>query len=240
MAEVLTAKGESELAGRLRTHRRLADLEVTWCGDDERPVGLLVVSPTAREGWPPATSVSETLVTVDDHGDAVHNRMAHILDVLDADDLGVERDQLLTAARWHDEGKRHPRFQRRMGAEPGGPELAKPAPGHKADGGDGWRHEPYGAGAAFLRTGRDPVAAVIGAPHHGHGRPFFDRDAEAMLDGWPDCDPDLADAVRWLFGPSGRYQLERARLQQTLGVHRLAYLEALLRCADMQISREGR
>jgi hypothetical protein len=78
------------------------------------------------------------------------------------------------------------------------------------------------------------------AAHHGHGLPLFDRGPDAVQSGWDDCEPEVVDALRELFGEYGRYELERARLGRQLGVHRLAYLEALLRCADMQISREGR
>jgi hypothetical protein len=81
---------------------------------------------------------------------------------------------------------------------------------------------------------------VLVAAHHGHGLPLFNRDADEVLNGWTECDPDVVAALKELYGPSGRYELERARLQRTLGVHRLAHLEALLRCADMQVSREGR
>jgi len=252
LAALVRDAGHRELATRLRDSR-LKDLAVTWCADEARPAearpgeegprGLLVVVATEREGRLPATAQSDEPVTVDDHGQAVEARMAEILSGLDADGpqaLGVEHAQLLAAARWHDEGKRHPRFQQRMGAAPDGPPLAKPAPGYRADQGDGWRHEQVSPGFVWVYTSGDPVPVVIGAAHHGHGLPLFDRDADALLGDWDGGDPAVAEAVRLLFGPSGRYELERTRLQRSLGVHRLAYLEALLRCADMQVSREGR
>jgi CRISPR-associated endonuclease/helicase Cas3 len=142
------------------------------------------------------------------------------------------------AARTHDDGKRHPRFQRRMGA--GEIALAKPAPGHRPDRGDGWRHEQLSAAyAAAASEGDALVVALVGA-HHGAGRPLFDRRAEELLDGWSECPEDVRAWVDRLFGPLGRYELLRERAQRELGVHGLAWLEALLRCADMQISREGR
>lgn len=238
LAKLLEAKSEPTLARDLR-QRRLADLDVTWCADGETAQGLLVIVPAKSEGWLPRTALSDGPVTVSAHNADVERRLGRIFDTLDVDAVGVSREQLLIAARWHDEGKRHPRFQRRMGGDPERA-LAKPAPGHKADSGDGWRHEPIGAAAAWLDSGGDLVPTVIAASHHGHGRPLFDRDAEAMLNGWPDCERRLADAVWALFGPSGRYELERLKLQRRTGIHRLAYLEALLRCADMQISQEGK
>lgn len=238
LADLLDDVGEPDLARDLR-QRRLADHDVTWCADEETAEGLLVVAPTRNEGQLPRTALSAEPVLIDKHNADVEQRLAHVLDTLDVDDLGVTREQLLTAARWHDEGKRHPRFQRRMGGDPKSA-LAKPARGHKADRGDGWRHEPISAAAAWLASGKDPVPTVFTASHHGHGQPLFDRDAEAMLKEWPECEQPLADAVRELFGPSGRYELERMKLQRRIGIHRLAYLEALLRCADMQVSREGK
>jgi CRISPR-associated endonuclease/helicase Cas3 len=242
LAEI-TRDRDRELADRLR-RRRLSDLAVTWCADEDRPEGLLVVVATEREGDLPATAVGSTAepITVDAHGTAVEARMTRILDALDLEgsgDLGVDQAQLLAAARWHDEGKRHPRFQRRMGAPPDGPALAKPAPGHKADEGDGWHHEQLSAAFTWVLTAGDATPTVIGTGHHGNGQPLFDRDADALLGDWDACDPAIVEAAQLLFGSSGRYELERARLQRSLGVHGLAYLEALLRCADMQVSREG-
>lgn len=244
LATLVRDAGNRELAARLRDSR-LGDLAVTWCSDGDGRHGLLVVVATEREGRLPATAVaqSDEPVTVDAHGHAVEARMGEILGALGVDGsqaLGVDDAQLLVAARWHDEGKRHPRFQQRMGAPPDDPPLAKPAPGHRADEGDGWRHEQVSAGFVWVRASGDPVPAVLCAGHHGHGLPLFDRDADALLGDWDGCEPAVVEALGLLFGPSGRYELERVRLQRALGVHRLAYLEALLRCADMQVSREGR
>lgn len=244
LADLVAAAGDAELGERLRTHRYLSDLELTWCDDGEGDRGVLTVVATPGDGRLPRAGVDrDQLVTVDAHNRDVEQRLAAILDALDvADDgaLGASREQLLAAARHHDDGKRCPRFQRRMGAEPGEEPLAKPRPGHVADRGDGWRHEQVSAGFAWARTGRDPVATVVGAAHHGHGLPLFDRDPDALVGDWEACPPDVRAALDELFGPHGRYATERARLRRTLGVHGLSYLEALLRAADMQVSREGR
>ena len=245
LATVLTAAGKRAEAAALR-RRRLNELEVTWCvEDDECERGLLVLSPTKNEGRLPATAVSEAPVTIDDHCAAVEARLGDVVARLDVDvrgALGVDREQLLAAARWHDVGKRHRRFQERMGATPGDPPLAKPAPGYRADRGDrgdGWRHEQLSAAYAWARCGRDPVITVGCGGHHGHGLPLFNRGPDAVLDGWDECEQDVVEAVRELFGEYGRYELERARLVGALGLHRLAFLEGLLRCADMQVSIEG-
>jgi len=241
LGEIALRAGHARVAERLHRHRRLADLELTWCAEDEGEEGLLALRATDREGSIPSATVGSGLVTVDAHGASVERRMGRILDALDVVDLGADRSQLLAAARVHDEGKRHPRFQNRMGATPEThPEpLAKPVPGYVADRGDGWRHEQLSAAIASATHDRDPVVIVATAAHHGHGRPLFDRNHLEVLEGWADHDPRVADELAWLFGPHGRYEALRADLQRALGVHRLAYLEALLRCADMQVSREG-
>lgn len=229
-----------DLAARLRGHRRLTDLDVRWCdGDGDADVGLLVVREAARAGALPRAQVADALVTIEDHQLSVAERMDSILRALGALDLGAGRAPLIDAARWHDEGKRHPRFQRRMGASPDSEPVAKPMPGHVADRGDGWRHEQLSAAIAAARCDGDPLVTVLICAHHGTGLPAFDRDDDGLLDGWDGC-TDAAEAhLRRLFGPAGQYERERRQLQRSLGVHSLAHLEALLRCADIQISKEG-
>jgi len=68
---------------------------------------------------------------------------------------------------------------------------------------------------------------------------MFDRGDDDLVDGWAECPDEVREWAARLFGALGSYELRRARLQRRLGVHRLALLEALLRCADMQVSREG-
>lgn len=231
------AELDAGLARRLRGHRYLADLSVTWAwdGDPEAP-GLLMVTETPRGGADIDLSVPEEPVLVDEHCAAVATRMRRIVDALDGVADG-HRTALEQAALLHDEGKRHPRFQRRMGAQEGDPALAKPRPGHVPDRGDGWRHEQLSAADAWSRTS-DALTTTLVAAHHGTGRPLFDRGAAALLDGWDPGD-GVAEAAAALFGPAGTYETDRAALEERLGVHGLAYLEALVRCADAQVSREG-
>ncbi|MGH2900104.1 MAG: HD domain-containing protein, partial [Solirubrobacteraceae bacterium] len=239
LAEIVADAGAVQLADRLARHRRLGDLAITWCTDNEDPdqIGLLVVVTSEHEGRLNDRVAADGDVPVDDHCDAVAARMTKLVAALDAlvDD---QAGDLVSAARLHDEGKRHPEFQRRMGARPEGPALAKPTPGHKPDRGDGWRHEQLSAAFAHARLRRALVTALVGA-HHGAGLPIFDRDADAARAGWCECPPDVVDALAALFGAHGRYEADRVALQREHGVHRLAYLEALMRCADIQVSREG-
>lgn len=227
------------LAQRLRRHRRVGDLVVTWCsrdGDREAP-GLLVVVGSVGEGHPPAgIAAADETVTVDDHCAAVADRAQQVVEALDG--MAEEaRDAVVDAARAHDEGKRHPEFQRRMGAAPDELALAKPKPGHTPERGDGWRHEQLSAGYAHARHG-SALTTTLTAAHHGNGRPLFNRDVDGVLAGWAECPKPVAVALGELFGPAGRYESDRAAVEQAHGVHRIAFLEALVRCADMQVSRE--
>ncbi|MGO9791184.1 MAG: type I-U CRISPR-associated helicase/endonuclease Cas3 [Solirubrobacteraceae bacterium] len=239
LVDVLDTTGLVELANRLRRHRRLSEIELTWCGNpEETSDGLLVVRDMRARAEQVILAAPQELVSVDEHQTSVEQRMNDLLDRLNvpADELPV--DALLLAARVHDEGKRHPRFQRRMGAD-SDVALAKPRPGHLPDRGDGWRHEQLSAAYAAHASNGNALLITLVAAHHGRGRALFDRDWRDLLDGWHDCPQTIKDWARQLFGPYGHYELMRADTQRTQGVHRLAWLEALVRCADMQISREG-
>lgn len=236
LADLLEASGFTALAVRMRRHRRLSELELHWCGG-EAHTGLLVVRDRRLSADLLISAAGEEPVTLEVHQRAVADRLERILEVLAPDELGVNATTMSQAARMHDEGKRHPRFQRRMGADE--VPLAKPAPGHVPDRGDGWRHEQLSAAYAAAATDDDSMVVTLIAAHHGRGRPLFDRDLDGLLDGWADVPPEVHGAADRLYGLSGRYELLRSRVQRDLGVHRLALLEALLRCADIQVSREG-
>lgn len=238
LASLLDASGSAKLAARLRGHRRLSELELRWCGGTgEAATGLLVLRDMRRRAEQAPLVAAAKLVTVDGHQAAVEGRMRALLDALMVGEREAPAEQLLLAARTHDEGKRHPRFQRRMGADD--VSLAKPRPGHVPDRGDGWRHEQLSAAYVAHLTGGDPLTVTLVAGHHGRGRPLFDRGASDLLDDWGECPEAVQSWVDQLFGACGRYELLRAETQRRLGIHRLAWLEALLRCADIQVSREG-
>lgn len=236
LSHVLLDAGASELATVLRQHRRLAELRVTWCGDDDE-IGLLAVSDMRRRAAQTPAIVLEQEITLKQHQAEVAARMDKILAALGLDPSQLDVEPLRTAARWHDEGKQHPRFQRRMGAD--GTALAKPRPGHRPDQGDGWRHEQLSAAFVAACTDGDPLTVSLVAAHHGRGRPLFDRDDGALLDAWGECPPETESWVKRLFGPGGSYELLRAQAERAYGIHGLAWREALVRAADMQVSREG-
>ncbi len=239
LAEIVEDSGRRDVAQILRGHRRLSQLEVRWCpAADPEAVGLLVLRDLRARGTQSPLVTPAELIGLEEHQREVRSRAERILAAVGTALSGADERALLLAADLHDEGKRHPRFQARIGGEPDAP-LAKARPGHVPDRGDGWRHEQLSAAFAASRAdGNELVVALVGA-HHGRGRPLFDRRSVELLDGWSACPAEVRDWVERLYGPFGRFEAVRELVERRLGPHGLAWREALLRCSDMQVSREG-
>jgi CRISPR-associated endonuclease/helicase Cas3 len=192
-------------------------------------------------------------VTLDDHQSAVAGRAAAVAASVGLPDVWAEALRL--AGEHHDDGKAHPRFQIRLGRQEGDPVLAKSDPASTvrevsererlADLPRAWRHEQRSvlawlahANGAPLPDGApdaDLVSRLIGTSH-GHGRSGFPHPARVLLDAGDDADaPTLAAA--WFDHGGWDELIERTNLRY--GVWGCAYLEALLRAADGQVSGEG-
>ena len=160
---------------------------------------------------------------------------------------------LRLAGRHHDDGKADRRFQSvRLGAESGGPLLAKSDPRstvrqvreRQAQAGlpSRWRHEqrsvPDSWEALHVSPGVDPLlAARLIGTSHGHGRSGFPHTAEQLAArdeprDWLARATDLFDHGGW------DKIIETTHIRY--GVWGCAYLEALLRAADSQVSGESR
>ncbi len=145
------------------------------------------------------------------------------------------------AARYHDEGKRFPKWQRAFGRPETSPALAKLDPNREKPAPlGGFRHEweslrklapnspqpPADEPPAAQVLWRDLFLHLVGA-HHGHLRPSI-------------IDAGLTPGVET--GKQNPLRLEAAerfvRLQHQLGRWRFAYLEALLKTADAEGSRD--
>lgn len=146
---------------------------------------------------------------------------------------------LTAAARYHDEGKRFPKWQTAFGHRSGPalaklhPDLETPAKLH------GFRHE-WESLRKLVATGIKPPPEVppeshalwsdlllhLVGVHHGHLRPSI---ADNGLT--PNMETEKHNPLR--IEAAGRF----ARLQGQLGRWRLAYLEALLKSADAEGSR---
>lgn len=190
-------------------------------------------------------------VLLDDHQKQVAERAALLGERLGVSGNLVEALRL--AGLHHDDGKADPRFQSaRLGADGSGPLLAKSDPRstvrqvreRQAQGGlpSGWRHEQRSVADSWevlhATAGADPLlAARLAGTSHGHGRSGFPLAASQLAGGhdseqWRHRASALFDSGGW----DGLIETTHIRY----GVWGCAYLEALLRAADSQVSREGR
>ena len=192
-------------------------------------------------------------VLLDDHQNDVAERTRQL-----AENLGLApefSEALELAAKYHDEGKRDLRFQQMLGADPEAEALAKSgrrsvAEAYRARSRSalprGWRHEQLSAlmvAASPEKMGehRDLVLRIIGCSH-GHGRFSFAHDAGFLLkEGYLPEGTDyeaLKEQATRLFNV-GYWDNLMEQTSRTYGPYATAYLEAVERAADAQISREG-
>lgn len=192
-------------------------------------------------------------VLLDDHQNDVAERTRQL-----AENLGLVpefSEALELAAKYHDEGKRDLRFQQMLGADAETGTLAKSgrrsvAEAYRARSRSalpkGWRHEQLSAlmvAASPEKVGehRDLVLRIIGCSH-GHGRFSFAHDAGFLLkEGYLPEGMDyeaLKEQATQLFNV-GYWDNLMEQTSRTYGPYATAYLEAVERAADAQISREG-
>lgn len=187
-------------------------------------------------------------VTLEQHRANVEQR---VRDIAAAVQLRADLAEAATwAGRLHDEGKRDTRFQRQLGADVGiadvlaksGRRSAQQARRDGAGAGlrSGWRHEQLSAAIVHARHADVPnpdlVARLVGTSH-GRGRGTFDHPpGELRADR---IGPDVAAAAEHLFGAAGEWEQLVEATEAQWGVWGCAYLEAVVRAADCQVSREG-
>lgn len=163
---------------------------------------------------------------------------SHAINVARALKLDLELEEVLvTAARWHDRGKARPIWQRFARNPTTSEPLAKSTEYLHGRALAGYRHEfgslldahaDEGLKRAFEERPEslDLILHLIAA-HHDWARPHFERNA------WDrtytmKANQDAAAEVMRRFG----------RLQQRFGHWGLAWLESLLRCADIAASQQ--
>lgn len=213
---------------------------------DDQPVRVLLIDrrratadEVIRQVWTPKRGT----VTLEAHQADVADRAAELGAAVGLDSGLVEI--LRQAGAHHDDGKRDARFQVRLGARDDVP-LAKSRAGttieqsRRNEQRSGlprprWRHEQRSVLDAWdaIATAADPalVARLVGTSH-GYGRSGFPHTADELL-------PDADARARELFDLGGWDDLVE-QTQQRYGVWGCAFLEAILRAADGQVSGEGR
>jgi CRISPR-associated endonuclease/helicase Cas3 len=200
-----------------------------------------------RQQW---TSAPEP-VTLQKHSEDVAHRAQNL-----ASSVGLLPDfvaTVTTAGLHHDDGKVDDRFQAMLeeGAEGASEPLAKSTGVSRRQGRGaagrgglpvGWRHEQYSAvlsEKARLQgedTVNDLVVRLVGTSH-GHGRSGFPHVGAELLPA--SASIEERDIAEHLF-TTGRWdELVEDTAVQT-GHYAVSYLEAIVRAADNQISKEGR
>ena len=213
---------------------------------EDLPVRVLVIDrrratadEVIRQVWTPKGGA----VTLDAHQADVATRAAELGTAVGLASELVE--VLRLAGAHHDDGKRDARFQVRLGAR-GDEPLAKSRVGTTIEASrrneersglprPRWRHEQRSVLDAWeaIASAADPalVARLVGTSH-GFGRSGFPHTAAELV-------PDADARARELFDLGGWDDLIE-QTQQRYGVWGCAFLEAILRAADGQVSGEGR
>lgn len=195
--------------------------------DDAERVDLVLLVTPKRSAMdnPETTSAQQSL---DDHTEAIVTQMAAIAEKLCLQNI---RAALVTAARCHDRGKDRPVWQRYACNSNGSEPVAK-APRYlhpRALG--GYRHE-FGSLLEAMEDGEVKACAECDlalhliAAHHGWGRPHFEQRSYDTSHTSSENNQAAYEVMR-RFG----------RLQEQFGRWGLAWLESLLRCADIAASR---
>ena len=249
-AELLDSQstdGKKMIASELSTEAEGGQEVIAWYADVTDDKKSIEGSDIAQELAPTDP------VLLDDHQNDVAERTRQL-----AENLGLApefSEALELAAKYHDEGKRDLRFQQMLGADPDADALAKSghrsvAEAYRARSRSalprGWRHEQLSAlmvAASPEKVGehRDLVLRIIGCSH-GHGRFSFAHDAGFLLkEGYLPEGTDyeaLKEQATRLFNV-GYWDNLMEQTSRTYGPYATAYLEAVERAADAQISREG-
>lgn len=250
VAELLDSQasdGQKVIASELSTEAEGGQEVIAWYADVTDDKKSIEGSDIAQELAPTDP------VLLDDHQNDVAERTRQL-----AENLGLApefSEALELAAKYHDEGKRDLRFQQMLGADPDADALAKSghrsvAEAYRARSRSalprGWRHEQLSAlmvAASPEKVGehRDLVLRIIGCSH-GHGRFSFAHDAGFLLkEGYLPEGMDyeaLKEQATRLFNV-GYWDNLMEQTSRTYGPYATAYLEAVERAADAQISREG-
>lgn len=102
----------------------------------------------------------------------------------------------------------------------------------------GWRHEQMSVAVAWARNSDlDPLTLRLIGTSHGRGRGIFKSGALQLLHGSEE--PAVVEAARELYD-AGLWDAWVDATDIEWGFWGIAWLEAVLRAADVTISKEGR
>lgn len=202
---------------------------VTARSEDGEPSNFLLVDTWKTENSCASSNIPQLL---DEHQRWTERSIKKIANTLNlCDDLQM---CLALAAGMHDEGKRSTRWQLAFNARRDGQVYAKTRGPVNIQRLAGYRHEfgsleyvERGDRFANLLADQQQLVRHLVAAHHGRARPGLDADG---------CDDAPPSAHR---AKVQQIALDFADLQRRWGPWGLAWLEALVRAADQQASREN-
>lgn len=220
----------------LRELERVTLNAVPEGADDDVEARYLVLLVSLRQSALEDPEITRTVQTLAQHTSYIEGHAASVAKALKLDSELAKA--LVTAARWHDRGKDRPVWQRfACNANPAVP-LAKSMRYLHGRALGGYRHE-FGSlleaqTDEALKKGwtskpelLDLILHLVAA-HHGWARPHFELNAWDHTRTTRDNEQAAAQVMR-RFG----------RLQQRFGRWGLAWLESLLRCADIAASKQS-
>jgi len=226
---LITDEVAESLPPDLKEQERITLKQSFEGAEDGTSLHLVLVVQPAHLGLenPEAIKVKQTL---EDHCRRVVTCVNRISDALELSPS--LRDALAVAAEHHDTGKGRPIWQKFAFNDDLDVPLAKSVkyrPGHFLG---GYRHE---FGSLLEATKKEEIQCYLEADlilhliaaHHGWARPHFERKALDNTRTTLENEETSADVLR-RFG----------RVQQRFGRWSLAWMEALLRCADMIASEQ--
>lgn len=220
--------------------------------DEEFTIVIVSNTSSSPQSDREIATVGRDPVLLRNHQRDVANRAVHI-----ARTCGMEEfsEILHEAGLLHDEGKRDPRFQEllRLGdrrmldfkdalAKSRFRSPSRERSFRQSVGLRGWRHEQRSAAVAWSllspseSAARELITRLTGTTH-GHGRLSF-PDGSAALLAKSTTDGPLIAAAEELFDHGG-WETLMERTTARYGFWGIAYLEGLLRAADVQISQKG-
>ncbi|MGC1781763.1 MAG: type I-U CRISPR-associated helicase/endonuclease Cas3 [Acidobacteriaceae bacterium] len=226
---LMTGEVVDPLSSQLRERERIVLVEASEGESEEASRELvLMVGPNELAVGNPETAKFRQALSIHSNFIAAHaDRIATAL-TLDSS----LKEALITAARWHDRGKDRDIWQR-FACNPNGTEtLAKSKKYLHGRALGGYRHE-FGS---LLDAAADPEIQAhpesdlilhLIAAHHGWARPHFEPKAQDPKHTSRENEEAAGDVMR-RFG----------HLQQRFGRWGLAWLESLLRCADIAASKQ--
>ena len=232
---LLTGKSEDSLPQNLRERARITLKQAPEEGADQTgaiDLVLMIMPGTLEVENPETAKFEQKLKDHTDHIVTHAKRLAAALWPESSQDGKQLGEALIKAAEWHDRGKDRPVWQRFARNPNGTDPLAKSKRYLHGRALGGYRHE---FGSVLEATDdddlrdhpeRDLILHLI-ASHHGHARPHFDPRAFDHERFGTQENEDAASEVLRRFG----------QLQQRFGRWGLAWLESLLRCADIAASQ---